>query len=46
VRKLSDFIYLEIANKYFKKIVTFDNDFKNLQKFYDVEIEILGDNQY
>jgi len=41
-RNINDFIHLEIANKHCKKIVTFDSDFKNLQKFYDVEIEILG----
>jgi len=41
-RNINDFIHLEIANKHCKKLVTFDSDFKNLQKFYDVEIDILG----
>ena len=43
-RNINDFIHLEIANRYCKKIITYDSDFKNLQKFYNVEIEILGDN--
>ena len=42
-RNINDFIHLEIANRYCKKLVTFDSDFKNLQKFYDLEIEILGE---
>ncbi len=41
-RNINDFIHLEIADKYCDKIVTFDSDFKNLQEFYNVEIEILG----
>jgi len=41
-RNINDFIHLEIANRYCEKLVTFDSDFKNLQKFYDVEIKILG----
>lgn len=40
-RNINDFIHLEIANRHCQNIVTFDSDFKNLQKFYDVEIEIL-----
>jgi len=40
-RNINDFIHLEIANRYCKTLVTFDNDFKNLEVFYDVEIEIL-----
>jgi len=40
-RNINDFIHLEIANKHCKKLVTFDSDFKSLQKFYDIEIEIL-----
>lgn len=41
-RNINDFIHLEIAEKYCKKIVTFDNDYKNLQELYNVKIEILG----
>ncbi len=40
-RNINDFIHLEIANKHCEKIITFNSDFKNLQKFYDIEIEIL-----
>ncbi len=40
-RNISDFVHLEIANKYCKKLVTFDSDFKNLQQYYNVDIEIL-----
>ncbi len=40
-RNINDFIHLEIANRHCDKIVTFDGDFKNLQKFYNVKIEIL-----
>ena len=40
-RNINDFIHLEIANKYCKKLITFDSDFKNLQNNYDVEIEII-----
>ncbi len=43
-RNINDFIHLEIANRSCEKIVTFDSDFKNLQKFYDVKVKILGDN--
>ena len=43
-KNINDFIHLEIANKHCKKIVTFDSDFKNLQKFYDLKIELLGKN--
>ena len=40
-RNISDFVHLEIANNYCKKLVTFDSDFKNIQKFFNIEIEIL-----
>jgi len=36
-------VYSEIANTYCSKLITFDNDFKNLEKFYDIEIDILKD---
>ncbi len=42
-RNINDFIHLEIANTYCSKLMTFDNDFKNLEKFYDIEIDILKD---
>ncbi|WP_024787380.1 MULTISPECIES: type II toxin-antitoxin system VapC family toxin [unclassified Lebetimonas] len=40
-RNINDFIHLETANKFCKKIITFDFDFKNLEKFYNIEIEIV-----
>ena len=42
-RNINDFIHLEVANRYCEKLVTFDSDFKNLEKFYNIEIEILKD---
>ncbi len=41
-RNINDFIHLEIADRYCDKLITFDSDFKNLEAFYDIEIEILG----
>ncbi len=40
-RNINDFIHLEVANRFCKKIVTFDSDFKNLEDYYDLKIEIL-----
>ncbi len=42
-RNINDFVHLEIVNRYCDKLITFDSDFKNLEKFYDIEIEILKD---
>ena len=40
-RNINDLIHLEIANKYCKKMVTFDSDFKNLQDYYEIKVDIL-----
>ncbi len=40
-RNINDFIHLEIANKYCQRLITFDRDYKNLGKFYNIKIEIL-----
>ncbi len=37
-RNINDFIHLEMADKYCRKLVTFDSDFKNLQQYYSVDI--------
>ncbi len=40
-KNINDVIHLKIAEEYCKKLVTFDSDFKKLQKFTELEIEIL-----
>ena len=40
-RNINDAMHVKMAEKYAKKLVTFDSDFKKLQKFTKVEIEIL-----
>ncbi|NWF65888.1 MAG: type II toxin-antitoxin system VapC family toxin [Campylobacterales bacterium] len=40
-KNINDVIHLKTAEKYCSKIITFDSDFKNLQKFTNLEIEIL-----
>ncbi len=40
-RNINDFIHLEIANKYCQRLITYDSDYKNLGKFYNIKIEIL-----
>ena len=41
-RNINDFVHLEIANRYCQRLVTFDSDFKNLQQYYSIDIEIVG----
>jgi len=40
-KSINDVLHLEIAQKYAQKLVTFDSDFKKLQKYTTFEIEIL-----
>jgi len=40
-KNINDVIHLKISEQYCKKLVTFDSDFKKLQKFTEIEIEIL-----
>jgi len=40
-KNINDIIHLKIAEHHCNKLVTFDNDFKKLQKYTDIEIEIL-----
>ncbi len=40
-KNINDIIHLKIAEKYCQKIITFDSDFKKLQLFTNIDIEIL-----
>jgi len=40
-KNINDLIHLKIAEQHCTKIVTFDSDFKKLQAYTNVEIEIL-----
>jgi len=40
-KNINDIIHLKIAEQYCNKLVTFDDDFKKLKKYTDIEIEIL-----
>jgi len=40
-KNINDVIHLKIAEEYCIKLVTFDSDFKKLQKYTEIEIEIL-----
>ena len=40
-KNINDVIHLKIAEVYCTKLVTFDSDFKKLQKYTKIEIEIL-----
>jgi len=40
-KNINDVIHLKIAEEYCTKLVTFDSDFKRLQKYTEIEIEIL-----
>lgn len=42
-KNINDIIHLKTAEKYCKKIITFDNDFKKLQPLTNIEVEILGE---
>ena len=40
-KNINDAIHLTIAQKHCSKLITFDSDFKKLEKFSRVEIEVL-----
>jgi len=40
-KNINDIIHLKVAEQHCNKLVTFDKDFRRLQKFTDIEIEIL-----
>lgn len=40
-KNINDLIHLKIAEQYCSKLVTFDRDFKKLENYTDIEIEIL-----
>ena len=40
-KNINDVIHLKVAEEYCSKLVTFDSDFKKLEKYTDIEIEIL-----
>ena len=41
-RNINDVIHLKFAEQHCDKLITFDNDFKNLKPYTDMEIEILN----
>jgi len=41
-KNINDIIHLKIAERHCNKLVTFDDDFRKLQKYTDIEIEILN----
>ncbi len=40
-KNINDLIHLLIAQRYCKKLLTFDSDFKRFQKYSDIKIEII-----
>jgi len=40
-KNINDIIHLKIAEHHCNKLATFDDDFRKLQKYTDIEIEIL-----
>jgi len=40
-KNINDVIHLKVAEAYCQKLVTFDTDFKKLQKYTNIKIEIL-----
>jgi len=40
-KNINDVIHLKVAEEYCTKLVTFDSDFKKLQMYTEIEIEIL-----
>ena len=40
-KNMNDVIHLKVAEQYCQKLVTFDSDFKKLQKHTDINIEII-----
>jgi predicted nucleic acid-binding protein len=40
-KNINDILHAKLAYKYATKLLTYDSDFKKLQKYIDIEIEIL-----
>ncbi len=40
-KNINDCIHLKIAQKYCKKLVTFDKDFKKMQKYTNIKLDVL-----
>ena len=40
-KNINDVVHLIVAQQYCNKLLTYDNDFKKLQKYTNIEIEIL-----
>jgi len=40
-KNINDVIHLKVADRFCQKLVTFDKDFKKLENYTDIEIEIL-----
>jgi predicted nucleic acid-binding protein len=40
-KNINDILHAKLASKYATKLLTYDSDFKKLQKYIDIEIEIL-----
>ena len=40
-KNINDVVHLIVAQQYCNKLLTYDSDFKKLQKYTDIEIEIL-----
>jgi predicted nucleic acid-binding protein len=40
-KNINDILHMKLASKYANKLLTYDKDFKKLQKYTDIDIEIL-----
>ena len=40
-KNINDILHMKLATEYATKLLTYDSDFKKLQKYTDIEIEIL-----
>ena len=40
-KNINDILHMKLATQYATKLLTYDSDFKKLQKYTDIEIEIL-----
>ena len=40
-KNINDILHMKLASKYATKLLTYDSDFKKLQKYTDINIEIL-----
>ncbi len=42
LKSINDIIHLKVAEQHCKKLITFDSDFRSLQSFSNIKIEILS----